>query len=69
MVGVSDVRVGFLRSRRSYICDDFRHLCVSEGIRRFRAEGICFREQLGGKRRDYHFRLLFFGVPAPEKLG
>lgn len=45
------------------------HLCASEGIRRFRAEGICFKEELSVKRRDYHLRLFFFGVPTPQKLG
>lgn len=28
------------------------HLCMSEGIGRFRAEGICFMEELSVKRRE-----------------
>lgn len=37
-----------------------KHLCMSEGVRRFRVEGICFMGRLSVKRRDYHLRLLFF---------
>lgn len=44
-------------------------LCVSEGTQRFRAEGICFMEELSVKRRDYHLGLLFFGAPTPQNLG
>lgn len=41
-----------------------RHLSVPEGIRGFRAERVCFMEKLSVKRRDYHPRFLFLGVPT-----
>lgn len=70
---ISDIRVGFHISISSYMYIHMiisnTSLCVSEGTQRFRAEGICFMEELSVKRRDYHLGLLFFGAPTPQNLG
>lgn len=46
-----------------------RHLCILEGKRKFRPEQRKFVSCVSMKRRDYHLRLCFFGVPALKKQG